>query len=97
MYPPPDTVEINVDSALPPPATSAVLPPGKYTFDLPVLKLPDKLPGTYEEYGETDKSWSTHPFSTMTMSDSYKAGHVRYYMEAVREKSAYGRTDLLSS
>ena len=70
IYPAAD-MKWNEAKALPEPPKSAILPEGKYTFDLPDLKLPDKLPGTFEI--SQPRRWS---------SKAYTHGHVRYYLEA---------------
>lgn len=74
VYSPSDGKMPNEEEALPSPNKSATLPAGEYTFELPALKLPDKLPGTYEEYeGTKSRLWDSH---------SYKTAHVRYFVEA---------------
>ena len=65
IYPAAD-MEWDEAKALPEPPKSEVLPAGQYTFDIPELKLPDKLPCTFEPFKGNYK----------------KDGHVRYYVEA---------------
>jgi hypothetical protein len=70
IYPAAD-MKWNEAKALPEPPKSAILPKGKYTFDLPDLKLPDKLPSTFEI--SQPRRWK---------DKAYTHGHVRYYLEA---------------